>query len=193
LPSKAVIHPSELWPIRLLGVWSFLAGLSVYLWGMIVVAMVVSGWQPRPRMFFGTLIAGVGIPWLFLWRYQWNIRTRTRAVLSGGACGFGAVSLMVVFSIGNPDSEQWFTVGTATVALVLFYALSNLVLLIIFNRLRSPPPIQDGTLCPGCGYCLVGNISMICSECGRPFSWEELALTESRSPASRPGSGRGGS
>ena len=62
----------------------------------------------------------------------------------------------------------------AAVASMVFYALSNLVLLILFNKIRKPLPIQDGTLCPACGYCLIGNTSMVCSECGRPFSFAEL-------------------
>ncbi len=38
--------------------------------------------------------------------------------------------------------------------------------------------LQDGTLCPQCAYCLIGNESTVCPECGRPFTFDELDTTE---------------
>ena len=38
--------------------------------------------------------------------------------------------------------------------------------------LRKPPH----GVCPGCGYNLTGNVSGVCSECGRPIGDEEAAL-----------------
>jgi hypothetical protein len=38
--------------------------------------------------------------------------------------------------------------------------------------------VQGGTSCPGCGYSLIGNTTMICPECGRGFTFDELATTE---------------
>lgn len=37
--------------------------------------------------------------------------------------------------------------------------------------------IQDGHTCAGCGYDLQGNESMVCPECGRRFTVEELGLS----------------
>lgn len=42
---------------------------------------------------------------------------------------------------------------------------------------RGSVRIQDGTLCPGCGYCLIGCPSSVCPECGRPFTSEDLTTT----------------
>ena len=42
---------------------------------------------------------------------------------------------------------------------------------------RGRLQILDGTSCPGCGYNLVGNTTSICSECGRPFTLDELEIT----------------
>ncbi len=52
------------------------------------------------------------------------------------------------------------------------------VLLWVASRTsRGKLQIVDGTLCPGCGYNLVGNTTYICSECGQPFTLEELDIT----------------
>lgn len=33
------------------------------------------------------------------------------------------------------------------------------------------------TMCIKCGYDLHGNVSMVCPECGRAFTFEELGVT----------------
>lgn len=40
--------------------------------------------------------------------------------------------------------------------------------------------VQDGTRCPGCGYSLIGNVTGVCPECGRAFSFAELGTTEEK-------------
>lgn len=42
----------------------------------------------------------------------------------------------------------------------------------------GPLVVQNGTLCPYCGYCLIGLAENVCPECGRPFSVEELSGKE---------------
>jgi hypothetical protein len=50
---------------------------------------------------------------------------------------------------------------------------------VIFGRMRSRYLILSGRLrCPKCDYDLRGNASMICPECGRTFTYEELGTTE---------------
>ena len=52
------------------------------------------------------------------------------------------------------------------------------VLLWVASRTsRGKLQIVDGTFCPSCGYNLVGNTTYICSECGQPFTLEELDIT----------------
>lgn len=38
-------------------------------------------------------------------------------------------------------------------------------------------PIKRGPYCPRCGYCLVGSVERMCSECGRAFSLQELGVS----------------
>jgi len=42
----------------------------------------------------------------------------------------------------------------------------------------KPEPVKPGPYCPECGYCLIGSPRPICSECGRPFSLEELGIVQ---------------
>jgi hypothetical protein len=37
--------------------------------------------------------------------------------------------------------------------------------------------LQDGTRCPQCAYSLIGNTSMVCPECGNPFTFADLGTT----------------
>jgi hypothetical protein len=39
-----------------------------------------------------------------------------------------------------------------------------------------PVKVKLGPYCPECGYCLIGSPRQICSECGRPFTFEELGI-----------------
>jgi hypothetical protein len=48
--------------------------------------------------------------------------------------------------------------------------------LLLFLQVK-PEPVKPGPYCPECGYCLIGSPRQICSECGRPFTLEELKIT----------------
>jgi hypothetical protein len=47
--------------------------------------------------------------------------------------------------------------------------------LLLFLQVK-PEPVKPGPYCPECGYCLIGLPRQICSECGRPFTLEELGV-----------------
>lgn len=49
-------------------------------------------------------------------------------------------------------------------------------ILLLFLQVK-PEPVKPGPYCPQCGYCLIGSTRKICTECGRPFSLEELGVT----------------
>jgi hypothetical protein len=54
-----------------------------------------------------------------------------------------------------------YLIPTVVVCVALGMAIWGLCRLI-----RGEVLIQDGTLCPECGYSLVGNVSGVCPECG---------------------------
>jgi hypothetical protein len=48
-------------------------------------------------------------------------------------------------------------------------------ILLLFLQVK-PEKVLPGPYCPECGYCLIGSTRRICSECGRPFTLEELGV-----------------
>jgi hypothetical protein len=49
-------------------------------------------------------------------------------------------------------------------------------ILLLFLQVK-PEPNKPGPYCPECGYCLIGSTRKICTECGRPFTLEELGVS----------------
>lgn len=78
--------------------------------------------------------------------------------------------------------EQWFGLYVALVPLVVPFALCVTILVYaeIRNRLRRRQPHS----CADCGYCLIGNLSGRCPECGadvstkREYQGARCAMTE---------------
>lgn len=67
------------------------------------------------------------------------------------------------FLVGPPPGGCGFTMGvyyTTAIALAT-------IPLAVAARWWSPRVLQDGTLCPHCGYCLRGLPELRCPECGR--------------------------
>ena len=67
-------------------------------------------------------------------------------------------------------------IGPALVSVLVGGGLFVL-LWIASRKSRGKLLITDKTYCPSCGYNLVGNTTYICSECGQPFTLEELDIT----------------
>ena len=61
---------------------------------------------------------------------------------------------------------------------LLILSFSTLALVSVICRLWfGPMIIQNGTMCPGCSYSLVGCDNQTCPECGREFTYQELGTT----------------
>jgi hypothetical protein len=83
--------------------------------------------------------------------------------------GWGGESIIHVEGIGYAG----LLVGADVVVSIVVYA----IVMAWWRFIGRRKVVQDGTLCYGCGYCLVGNTSMTCPECGRSFTLEELHQT----------------
>ena len=61
---------------------------------------------------------------------------------------------------------------------LMSFVLGAMALLLLQMRAEK---VKPGPYCPECGYCLIGSPRKICSECGRPFTLDELGITQGRS------------
>ena len=59
----------------------------------------------------------------------------------------------------------------------LFYSGVHVFVWQVLRMFYGPVVVQDGTLCPACGYSLLGTANRVCSECGREFTFKELGTT----------------
>ena len=117
-------------------------------------------------------------------RYHSQFRRWWHGFLFGAVCG-GTI-LPIAALVGSVISYCGFTrVRLPALSEIAGGALASaavggglFVLLWIASRTsRGKLQIVDGTCCPCCGYNLVGNTTYICSECGQPFTLEELDIT----------------
>ncbi len=117
-------------------------------------------------------------------RYHSRFRRWWHGFLFGAV--WGGTTLPIAVLVSSVISYCGFTrvrpppmsvmIGPALVSVVVGGGL--FVLLWIASRMsRGKLQIVDGTCCPSCGYNLVGNTTYICSECGQPFTLEELDIT----------------
>ena len=93
----------------------------------------------------------------------------------------GLIICIAVFLALSPDvhvfSYHVHRVVSGSVLILLFAGMYTVTWHIIQMTL-GPIVVQDGTLCPQCGYCLAGAESTVCSECGREFTFQELGTTK---------------
>ena len=65
-----------------------------------------------------------------------------------------------------------------TFAIALGFGLTSFICgaaMLLLIQLK-PQAQKPGPYCPQCGYCLIGSTQRICSECGRPFTFDELGI-----------------
>jgi hypothetical protein len=137
------------------------------------------------------LVAAFATPLVLLVRYQSTLALPLRAHIAALGYATGLICIPIFCWFPFQYGEEGLggcalTVLYATIGVYLFGVLGWGVGFVFFRRF-SRVVIQDGTLCPGCGYSLIGNTSMVCPECGRGFTFAKLGTTEQRFRAARNG------
>jgi len=119
-------------------------------------------------------IPAVLLPVMFLYRRAGAARTIAYS-LGLSTCVAAAFSVaapyvsLEVQTVRGPMAK----INLSLWATIFLSALGTLVCRIRLGRCV----IQDGTICQGCGYCVIGSINQTCSECGREFTFQELGTT----------------
>ncbi|MFO0973006.1 MAG: hypothetical protein U1A27_06155 [Phycisphaerae bacterium] len=101
--------------------------------------------------------------------------SRRWTVAFGLAAGLHAAALfpVTVIAMRMPDPVIVLLLIIGLPFTAVFFLIFTLAVSLFSPRVT----VNDGTLCPGCEYCLIGNTTMICPECGRPFTFEQLGTT----------------
>ncbi|MCK6457674.1 MAG: hypothetical protein L6Q92_14235 [Phycisphaerae bacterium] len=127
-------------------------------------------------------LAGYVAPLALAVRRKKHFMTKWRCFAAGCAYIAGA-SLYPLLTLGMLTDEpiDWRDVGlwqAVCAGLMLGGGMLGVLFGRYMRRVGAELVMQDGTLCPGCAYSLVGNTSGRCPECGRAFSFQELGTTE---------------
>ncbi|MCG3137766.1 MAG: hypothetical protein HJJLKODD_01616 [Phycisphaerae bacterium] len=189
LPQK--VRKAELWSV---GRIFLLAAGTALLYGVIISPIVgvmwyfeSSRWPDMAEIALITLITALGflVPSLLIIRFH----SRLRKWWHGFFFGFfylGWIYLVPVvmeFSRGS----SWMFVGGRWIWILISMLSGGLLAAAINGGLftlvwvasrksRGKLLVTHKSFCPGCGYNLIGNTTGICSECGRPFTLDELEI-----------------
>lgn len=190
--SPRVVSRSEVWSGSVLCLKSAFLGVLVFWIFFALGAFVMGGIADRlgaRRTSLGVL-AGVFLllgPLVVFERHRFQIGSAQRAWFAGVGFGIGVVVTgllflaYVVYSEGSATSRQ-ISIATqgfvAALSCPILYGLGSWIAWSLLRTWRPSVVIQDGTLCPSCAYCLRGNTTMRCPECGRAFTFDELGATE---------------
>lgn len=123
--------------------------------------------------FAATIVVVVG-------RAQVNFGTIRRAAIGGAGIGAGLAQLPMILCVAAEGLMDIIAFAAMIVGAGLALGAALSLALNALHRMAVRYVMQDGTVCPGCQYCLIGNQSMVCPECGRPFTYIELGTTPAR-------------
>jgi hypothetical protein len=187
MPRIRVIPRFARWKQDRIFARGFMIGVMSSVFGLLLgsAAGTIAAYRFGPNAFEAAvwgclLVLVVATPGVLVWRLRAQLGPDSRAhVQLGTAYGAGLASAPAIIGapallLSSHDRGYVMLCLVACGALVgtasgVAWAAGRLI------RLLAPHDrFQDGTLCPGCGYCLLGNTSMVCPECGRPFYWDEL-------------------
>ncbi len=146
---------------------------------------------PKPPAFLlllltvGIFLLIVLLPIAVLIAYHPRLERWYHGFLFGGMYGLMMLFFPWVLSdflgiIWSLQNDLTGLVIECLVPTIAAFTVGGLLLVMVWAASRTSHgklKILDGTCCPSCGYNLVGNTTSICSECGRPFTLEELEIT----------------
>lgn len=178
-----VMRRSQVWSQRRLGYNAMMIGALLSLWTLLVL-LALEQWRlirVGPAVEFGgALVMLVAIAFGLLVYFRFKIRETRRAVTAGFWFGAGLnapVLLVLALCVMEREYATAAKIVGFSIGVSLVLAVACVVVWMWVRRWGEVVLIQDGTICPACGYSLVGNQSMICPECGRTFAYVELGTT----------------
>lgn len=154
-------------------IWTVLVFLALEYWRFLRVGLVVEIGAVL------VMLAAMAFGLLVFYRFQ--IREARRALTAGFWFGAGLNAPALIFLALQITVREYAAAGS-TVGIALGVSLGVAAVCVVawlwVRRWNEVVLLQDGTLCPHCGYSLIGNTTMLCPECGRDFTFRELGTTE---------------
>lgn len=119
-------------------------------------------------------LASLTVP-VFLIRRRWAIALVVVSSLNAAIPLVTGVTYAVVHAT---RVDQWGMADNLILTFGLLWLPCTAISILVYVVLRWVYPTVTGAFCPGCGYSLIGLHEKTCPECGRPFTVEELHITE---------------
>ena len=172
------------WASGFMGFILTIGFLLVWIVVFTVVSVAGAEWIADALLAPLLLVSHFAIPGWYWWRRGIQVAEWKRSLLAGASFGFGvalfpwSVLMMATLADIEPLRFRGWTMLVTLIGAMPPYVAAFFGVGIILRERYGRVVVQDGTLCPGCGYSLIGNESMICPECGRGFTFEELETTE---------------
>jgi len=169
--------PEKLWNFKH---WAERAALLAFVVPGLLVAAVSIAWWSRPLLpppLVWVVVAGGGMGALIV-SDCYHVRYWWVATLWGSFVGIIAYISAVLLGVhvAYPGHSANRVVDTV-VWMVAFAGVYTLVWRAL-QTICGPIVVQDGTLCATCAYCLIGNTTGTCPECGTPRGAESANSPE---------------
>lgn len=187
--SQILSHKRLFYKSSLFGVLSFWISLSAVI--LVECGLFRRLASPVVLLVMVSSCFAIVMPGILMGRHRFQIGSTFRAYLAGFGFGVGFVLTVLILlayvvlteTHSTPRMKETSTGISIVIAVspFVFGFVACLIWLILRHR-PSRVLVQDGTLCPGCAYSLVGNTSGRCPECGRTYTSDELSGGATTSP-----------
>lgn len=176
---RPVVAAGDVWSWREALAFGAVTGLLAFACsaGLGFVVIWLAG---RVAAILAAAVLAVGLAGTLTWKSQSHLPRLTKAIAFGlgMSVGFGvtpAGTLLVAEGIAILIRGIYFFVGGGIAG-----PLMAGIVWALRRGIRGAVLIQDGATCPACGYCLLGNTTGICPECGHQYSPDEMSVRARR-------------
>ena len=176
-----VVSPRKQPPIWKLGAYSLILSVANVFLIAVGIVVILSFEKTLPTALKTALVLmvyAIGllcIPLINFFLGRGQIFSPARSFICGLFYGTGFLSLYgLAFLAKFPSNHAKLWVWVSLPIGFLLFGVLGIVVWYVLKWMGFDVLIQDGTLCPHCGYSLIGNTTMRCPECGHPFTPQEL-------------------
>lgn len=179
-----VITPSRLPPVKKEFLWALLHGFCCFVAAaLLMLANEIRRDNPIVVIELLHVLLALTIAWpiVRLRRNAARIATVGRVAVLGVIFAIGFLGVPIIAYIFTAIFGVSIRSGWSIPFFLGLLIGVDVICIIAWLLVRLTLPrfvVQNGTLCPDCGYCVIGVFGLRCPECGRSFTYDELETTE---------------